>query len=84
MSTKEKLLRRFQNCPKDFTVEELDTMMGYLGYCREEKGKTSGSRIAFVSDASPPILLHRPHPGNTLKQYQIRQVLELLEKEGLL
>lgn len=83
MSTKEKLLRRFQNCPKDFTVE-LDTMMGYLGYRREEKGKTSGSRIAFVSDASPPILLHRPHPGNTLKQYQIRQVLELLEKEGLL
>ena len=84
MSTKEKLLQRFQSCPKDFTIDEMDSLMNYLGYRRNDKGKTSGSRIAYLSDGLPPILLHRPHPGNTFKQYQLRQIFELLKSEGLI
>ena len=29
-------------------------------------------------------VLHKPHPRNELLEYQIRQVLEILEKEALL
>ena len=31
-----------------------------------------------------PIMLHKPHPGNIVKQYALRQVLEELENKGYL
>ena len=84
MTQKDTLLQRFLRCPNDFTLEELETFLSTFGYTRNDKGKTSGSRIAYTGEGLPPILLHRPHPGNVLKQYQLKQIRELLEKEGLL
>lgn len=29
-------------------------------------------------------MLHKPHPGNIIKEYVMKQVLEYLREEGLL
>ena len=67
MSTKEKLLARFKALPSDFTFEELDRLLNNLGYERDNKGKTSGSRIVYKDKDNAPIMLHKPHPGNILR-----------------
>ncbi|MCD8018260.1 MAG: type II toxin-antitoxin system HicA family toxin [Clostridiales bacterium] len=55
-----------------------------FGYERSDKGKTSGSRVKFISSDKPPILLHKPHPRKELLEYQVKQLIEKLEEEGLL
>jgi len=55
-----------------------------MGYRESHVGKTSGSRVRFISDEYPPILLHKPHPKPVEKKYMLTQVIELLKKEGLL
>ncbi|MEE8583851.1 MAG: type II toxin-antitoxin system HicA family toxin [Acidobacteriota bacterium] len=45
---------------------------------------SGGSRRRFVHPSLPTISLHQPHPGNTLKAYQVDQLVEALRKEGLL
>lgn len=84
MGKKEKLIQRLKTGPKDFTFDEAETLLGYLDYTRFNKGKTSGSRVMFVSDIHPVILLHKPHPQKELKGYQIKQLIEILEQEGLI
>lgn len=84
MGQKEKLIERLKSRPKDFTFEEAETLLRYFGYRRSDKGRTSGSRVMFVSDGHPPILLHKPHPRKELLSYQIKQLIEILEQEGLL
>ncbi|MBR6027510.1 MAG: type II toxin-antitoxin system HicA family toxin [Clostridia bacterium] len=85
MGQKEKLIARLKAAPKDFTFDEAETLLGYLGYHRSNKGRTSGSRVMFSNDkTSTRILLHKPHPRNELLTYQVRQLLAQLEEEGLL
>ena len=55
-----------------------------FGYIRSNKGKTSGSRIIFKNENKRPIMLHKPHPGNIIKEYAMKQVLNDLKEEGLL
>jgi hypothetical protein len=81
MSSHEKLLERFLRVPKDFTWDELNRLLYKYGYYQSNKGKTSGSRVAFEKDDSSIALnLHKPHPQNTLKPYHIKDVLEFLRK----
>jgi hypothetical protein len=47
------------------------------------KGKTSGSRVKFIK-GDIPIILHKPHPRKELLEYQVKQVLDILEKEELI
>lgn len=84
MSKKEKLFDRLKSNPKDFTIDEVINLMNILGYRLSSKGKTSGSRICFIKEGHGTILMHRPHPSNVLKSYQVKQLLEELKKEGLL
>ena len=60
MGQKEKLIQRLKTRPRDFTFEEAETLLRFLGYTRFDKGRTSGSRVAFVREGSPPLLLHKP------------------------
>lgn len=83
MGQKEKLIQRLKSRPKDFTFEEAETLLNYLSYVRSNKGRTSGSRVMFVSGEHAPILLHKPHPRKELLTYQVKQLLEVLEQEGL-
>ena len=83
MSKKDKVMKRFLSRPQDFTWQELITMLAGFGYAQQSAGKTSGSRVRFSHKSLPPIILHKPHPAKNLKRYQIDQIIELLEHEGL-
>lgn len=78
MSTKEKLIARFKSLPSDFTFEELERLLIIVGYERSNKGKTSGSRVIYKDKDGHPIMIHRPHPGNIIKGYAMKQILEEL------
>ena len=84
MGQKEKLVKKLKSRPKDFTFDEAETLLGYFTYARSNKGRTSGSRVMFVSEQYAPILLHKPHPRKELLDYQIKQLIEVLEQEGLI
>ena len=84
MSSKDKLIARFLTLPSDFTFDELERLLTIFGYVKSNKGKTSGSRVIFKDKDGHPIMLHKPHPGNIVKQYAVRQVLEELQSKGLL
>ena len=61
-----------------------EALLGYFDYFRSDKGKTSGSRVMFINEQHGSILLHKPHPQKELKGYQIKQLIEILEQEGLI
>ncbi|RGE65320.1 type II toxin-antitoxin system HicA family toxin [Anaerotruncus colihominis] len=84
MGQKEKLIRKLKSRPKDFTFEEAETLLKFFAYDRSNKGRTSGSRVMFVSGDHAPILLHKPHPRKELLAYQVKQLIEVLEQEGLI
>lgn len=84
MGQKEKLISKLKSNPKDFTFDEAETLLGYFTYGRSNKGRTSGSRVMFVSPQHPPILLHKPHPRKELLAYQVKQLVGTLEQEGLI
>ena len=85
MSKKEKLIAKLKSHPKDFTFEDAESLLGYLSFVRDNKGRTSGSRVMFKSDVyKTKIILHKPHPRKELLDYQIKQLIDQLDQEGLL
>ena len=85
MSKKDKLIERFLTRPKDFIYDELRSLLNGLGYFESNKGKTSDSRVAFVNKKNFHIIrLHKPHPKNILKIYQVDLIIEELQKENFL
>ena len=85
MSKFDKLLERFLSKPKDFTYQELKSLLNGFGYIESNKGKTSGSRVSFIkNDSMHIIMLHKPHPNNELKRYQIDLIIEELKEQGLI
>jgi hypothetical protein len=78
-----KLIKRLLTNPKDFTFDELRKVMFLLNYIEDTKGMTSGSRVAFYNKDKNLILrLHKPHPRNELKAYQIKEIIEFLKRTG--
>ena len=69
--------------PKDFTFEEMQSLLQSMGFVLSEKGKTSGSRVRFMR-GSTAIILHKPHPRKELLTYQVKQIVDVLAKEELL
>jgi HicA toxin of bacterial toxin-antitoxin, len=84
MTRKQKLLKRFLTKPKDFSWDELVTLLLWLGFEEASTGKTGGSRRRFMNKDEIVISLHKPHPGNILKSYQIEQIIDILRQEGYL
>ena len=85
MSKKDKLLKRLKSKPLDFTYDELKTLLNYLGFNEDNKGKTSGSRVMFFEvNSNEVIRLHKPHPNNILKEYQLKQIIITLRKIGVI
>jgi len=84
MSRKEKLLQRCLSVPNDLSWQELIKLLSGFGYQLSDGGKTGGSRVRFIHEMLPPIILHKPHPSPVMKRYQIEQVIDLLRKEGLI
>ena len=73
MSRKDKLLEKLLQKPKDFTFDEMVSLLSYLGYELKQGG--TGSGVKFIKDGSNEVInFHRPHPNGTLK----------LRKDGVL
>ncbi len=86
MSKADKLIYKLKTKPKDFTYDEAKKLLNKLGFYEDNKGKTSGSRVVFIKsdDLTKKIELHKPHPGNILKLYQIKYIIKSLEEWRLL
>ena len=84
MNRKFKLIERFKRIPSDFTYCELKVLLEHLGYKQIKLGKTSGSRRRFIHVSYPMIILHKPHPNDLLKRYQLRQIKQMFIREGML
>ena len=85
MTRQEKLLKRFLSKPRDFTFDEMRKLLRGFGYQEIKSGKTSGSRIAFFHEETHHIIrLHKPHPKNILKRYQLELIEEMLKEKGVL
>ena len=82
MSKTEKLVFRLLSVPRDFTWEELIKLLGLFGFVELKKGKTGGSRRKFADQNKNVIILHKPHPGNIVKEYAIKQVITQLKEKG--
>lgn len=82
MSQKQKAITRLKAKPKDFTWDELETVMKGFGY-KQLAG--SGSRRKFYREETKALIsLHQPHPGKILKAYQMRDVLNHLKEQKLI
>ena len=84
MGKKEKLRERFKKLPSDFTFDEMQNLLIGYGYEKSDQGRTSGSRIIFKNGNKRPIMLHKPHPGNIIKGYAMKQIYEDLKQAGLI
>ena len=82
MGTVEKLIGRLTRLPSDFTFDEVERILSCFGDIRSDKCKTSGSRVLFMDGQGRKILLHRPHPGNKMKVYALKQLVEKLTRNG--
>ena len=85
MSRHEKLVRKFLVKSGNFTFNELRTLLNGFGYEELTSGKTSGSRVAFYNKNNEHIIrIHKPHPDNNLKKYQIEYIIDELKNMEIL
>ena len=58
-------------------------VLNYYGFEEDSKGKTSGSRVIFFRQRdNRKLMLHKPHPGNELKKYAIKNLKDFIEELG--
>ena len=82
MGRRDKLKARLLDGKRVVTWKELVTLLKSLGY-KEIQG--DGSRVKFDNgNPDDTINLHRPHPGNQVKHYAVKLVLEKLTRAKML
>jgi hypothetical protein len=82
MTSISKLVDRFKKKPKDFSNDELKGLLSSFGYT-EKQG--AGSRVVFSNETTNhKTKLHKPHPGNILKQFQLDIIENELKTKDLL
>ncbi len=85
MSKLQKTLEKLKNLKQTFTFNELEYLLGKLGYSEKKTGKTSGSRKAYVNSSTLHIIrIHKPHPGNELKKYVRTYLISELKNQNLI
>lgn len=80
MSKQTKLLNKFLATPikRNLTYAELKTLLESLGY---QECEGSGSRVSFYHAILDDMIdLHKPHPHNELKLYQVKQIQKKLHE----
>ncbi|WP_046336492.1 type II toxin-antitoxin system HicA family toxin [Xenorhabdus bovienii] len=78
MGKYEKLKARLDSIPKDFTWDELVSILGRYGF---EAINGSGSRRKFHNkQLNRTVSFHKPHPSNIVKSYILREVKCLLDE----
>lgn len=69
--------------PKDFTFDEMVSLLSYFGYELKQGG--TGSGVKFIWQGSNEVInFHKSHPNGILKRYLLEQVIEKLRKDDLL
>ena len=85
MSKYDKLIEKVLNPKTGITYKEMSLLLKKMGYTEKKTGKTSGSRVAFLNLETKDIIrLHKPHPGNELKDYVKKEILAELKDKKLL
>lgn len=84
MSKIEKEIERLKAKPRDYTYDELKSLLNKLDFLEYNKGKTSGSRARFIDSNGRKIELHKPHPDNIIKNYKIIDIIAKLEEWRLI
>lgn len=85
MTKREKLIERMRLLPKDFTFAELETVLCQLGFEKDDKGKTSGSRVRFYNkDKQLQYLAHKPHPSSIIKEKALKDIVDYLTNNKLI
>ncbi len=83
MSKIQKLTDKLLKTPRDFTYDEIVTLLRSFGYVEEERGRTSGSAIMFFNkETGDKIMFHRPHPTKALKKYILELIIDKLHRNG--
>lgn len=83
MTKFEKALERIKTIPKDFTYDEMKSLLEHLGFEEINKGKTSCSAVSFVRTKDKRVFMfHKPHPGNIVKPCYIKELIKLLDEIG--
>ncbi len=83
MSRLEKAKKRLLSKPSDYTFSELRYLLGQLGFKEYQKGKTSGSRVKFYREYDKRIIMiHKPHPEDTMDKGAIADIVEQLKRMG--
>lgn len=83
MSKHDKAVARLKSCPRDYKWDECVTLMGRLGYRLVQSG--GGSHCFFYNDERDHVVqLYRPHPGNEMPLYLVKQVVRRLTDEGVI
>jgi hypothetical protein len=82
MSKLEKLVNRLTSQPKDFSWDELVSLLNQLNF---KKMEGSGSRVKFFNTEKNCLFqLHKPHSGKILKHYMIKEIWQRLTNEELI
>jgi len=83
MSKKDKRMERLLSKPKDYTFDELRSLMLGLGFKEYSRGNTSGSAVRFYRESDQAAFdLDKPHPGNIIKGYLMKQLISVLKEHG--
>ena len=83
MGKLEKAKERLKQIPRDYTYIEARNLLIALEFEEWNKGKTSGSRVMFYRENNndiQKIMLHKPHPGDEMKSYAVKQLIVFLEE----
>lgn len=84
MGKQEKLLARLLSKPKDFTWNELCSLMKHYGF-ELLKANGGGSGRKFYCDKTKSlVIIHEPHPGNIIKRYSIDDIIIKLKDVGVI
>ncbi|HAG2284142.1 TPA: type II toxin-antitoxin system HicA family toxin [Salmonella enterica] len=79
MSRKEKSKARLDTLPKDFTWDELVSLMNQYGFCIINASRGSGRKF-YNKERDKLAIFHEPHPEKTLKKYVLNDVKTLLDE----
>lgn len=79
MGRKEKLKSKLDALPKNFTWDELVTLMNQYGF-KLLKARRGSGRKFHNEESGRLVIFHEPHPENTLKRYVLEEVKQLLDE----
>lgn len=79
MGRKEKLKAKLDTLPKNFTWDELVSLMNQYEFVLLKAKRGSGRKF-YNKNKDRLVMFHEPHPENTMKRYVLVEVKQLLDE----